>query len=136
MSLSAIKATLINAYVSGGFSVPTAYENRHFTPDNTKPWASVYILPSQPSVATLGHNGFDRHDGFLQIDLNYPAGSGDGDILTKADEIAAHFQAGKYFNHLGQSVAIRSTGRSQGRQIEGMFQINLTIYFYAQTVRS
>lgn len=135
MSLSKIKSTLVNAYITGGFRLPTAYENRIFKPDNTKPWASIFIVPNQPTVATLGDAGTDNHDGFLQIDLNYPAGQGDGEILAKVDEIRAHFTAGKYFTLDNQTVVISSCGRSQGRDVNGMYQINITINWYARTAR-
>lgn len=135
MSLTNIKATLVNAYVTGGFGMPTAYENKHFTPDNDSAWAAVSIVPNQPSVATLGDDGTDNHDGFLQIDLNYPLNGGDGAVLAKADEIRAYFKAGARFRYGGQTVVITSCGRSHGREVRGMYQMILTINWYARTAR-
>ena len=135
MSLSNIKSALVNAYVTGGFGVPTAYENKNFEPDNSNAWAAVSLVPNQPSVATLGDSGTDSHDGFLQIDLNYPLDGGDGDALAKADEIRTHFKAGAKFSYGGQTVVISSCGRSRGREVQGMYQIILTINWYARTAR-
>lgn len=135
MSFAKIKSALVSAYETGAFGLPTAYENRDFDPINTGPWAAVYVIPNQPEVATLGSIGTDQHEGILQIDLNYPAGAGDGDVLTKADEIGAVFKAGTYVDHDGQQVYIVGCGRSQGRRELGMYRISLTIEWYARTAR-
>lgn len=135
MSQSKISSTLVDAYISGGFGLPTIYENK--VPDElpAPPFARVFESPNQPSVVTLGNNGEDSHDGFFQIDLNYPLNEGSGDALAKVDEMRAHFKAGTRFTYNGQAVTIRSCGRSAGRQIDGYFQISITINWYARTAR-
>lgn len=135
MSFTNIKAALINAYISGGFSLSTAYENKKFKAEKNTPWAAVFIVPNQPSVATLGDSGTDAHDGFLQINLNYPPDCGDGEILKKADEIGAYFRAGSSFEYDSQQVTISSCGRSQGNNVDDMYQIILTINWYARVQR-
>lgn len=136
MDFSNIKAALVKAYVTGAFGLPTAYENKDLKPDNTQPWASVLVVPNQPEVVTLSDHGQDEHTGFMQINLNYPLNKGDGAILQKADAIRAFFKAGKAFHHSNQQVVIRNCGRSQGRTVDGLYQIILTITYYARTARS
>ena len=135
MSLSKIKSALLSAYSQGAFLLPTAYENVKFTPNNGKPWAAVTIVPNVPDVATLGPCGCDEHTGFFQIALYYPLNTGDGAILAKADEIHHHFKTGKRLEYQGQYLTVKRCGRSQGREINGMYQIILTINWTALTMR-
>lgn len=135
MSLTNIKAALVNAYVTGAFGLPTAYENRVFDTTPGVPWAAVHVLPAQPDVFTLGSSGRDEHTGILQIDLFYPLNTGDGAILAKADAIRTYFKAGTDFDYNGQTVTIRNSGRSGGRRDEGWYSIIMTIEWYAYTTR-
>lgn len=136
MSFANIKSALVSAYVNRGFSLPTAYENKQFDPKPGKPWASLVIVPNQPSASSVGEFGEDQHDGFFQIDLNYPLNTGDGAILAKADEISWHFRAGRAFVYADQTVRIRSAGRSPGRVVDGFYRISLTINWTARVARS
>lgn len=135
MSLSNIRSALVSAYVNGGFALPTAYENVSFEPTSGEAWAEFHLIPNQPEVATLGDTGRDHHDGIAQINLNYPPSTGTADILAKADAIRAVFKAGKSFIYSNQSVVIQSCGRGPARNIDGWFQIPLTINWYARTAR-
>jgi hypothetical protein len=135
MSLTNIKGALVSAYVAGAFGLPTAHENKIFKPVTGTPWASLFVVPNQPSVGTLGDAGEDNHDGFLQIDLNYPLNKGDGEALSKSDEMRDYFKAGSRHVHSGQVVTVTNCGRSIGRQVDGWYRITLTINWYARTAR-
>jgi len=138
MSASKIRSALVNAYVAGNFfsKQNTQWENVAFSPPKETPWAAVYIVPTQPAVATLGPNGTDRHDGFLQIDLNYPLNKGTKDVSDKADSVENTFTAGRRFAYSGQEVIISSCGRSQGRKVDGFYRVSVTAYWYAHVTRN
>ena len=142
MSLQKIETALRTAYRAGGFFADenTAFENQAFEPTPGTPWAQLFLVPSQPSAASLGDSGLDEHTGFLQIDLNYPINEGTGAINIKADEIRAHFKAGARFvddefSQDPQSVLIRSCGRSNGRNVNGWYRVSITVFWSAWTQR-
>lgn len=137
MSIAKVRSALVQAWVDGAFfpQAQVAYENFPFEPPKDKPWASVYFMPVQPIVATLGAGGKDEQRGFLQIDLNYPVGSGEKDVAAKADAIRDTFKAGYAFSYSGQEARVVSCGRSGGRVVDNYYKVSITIQFYAQIVR-
>ena len=133
-----ISQALINQYrASGAFSdALTAYENSAFTkPATSIAWASVFIVPNQPSVESVGEGGMDGHTGFFQVDLNYPLNAGSGAAIAKADSVAQYFKAGTRIAYGGQQVQIQSCGRSQGRPVDGWYRVSLTINWTAYVQR-
>lgn len=135
MSLTKIKSALVDAFQTGGFSLPTAYENRNYEPKPGTPWAELFVIPNQPEVATLGDAGEDSHTGIFQINLNYPPNQGEGPILATADAVRAVFSAGKRLTNNGQTMTVLSCGRSRGIQAGGWYRISITITWYALTAR-
>lgn len=133
-----ISQALIDRYRAGAFFTDalTAYENAAFTkPATSIAWASVFIVPNQPSVESVGDGGMDGHTGFMQIDLNYPANAGAGSVVTKADNVAQYFKAGTRLAYGGQQVQIQSCGRSQGRPVDGWYRVSMTINWTAYVPR-
>lgn len=137
MSQTNVRAALVAAFRTGNFFADTkvAWENVPFTPPTGEPWAAFYFVPSQPSVATLGPNGQDHLDGFVQIDLNFPTGKGEKDSFAKYEAIKNSFTAGSYLIYQGQVVTIKSCGRSPGRVVNNVYKVIVTIYFYAHINR-
>lgn len=137
MSVSNVRAALIQAFTNGAFFAQEniAFENMAFTP-GALPWAKITFSPIQPVVATLGQGGTDDQSGYLQIDLNYPQGTGEADIMAKADAIRNAFPAGSSCAYSGQVVTVANCGRSQGRISNGYYRISVTINFYARIPRS
>ena len=135
MSLTNIRQALVESYVDGNFGLPTAYPNTTFNPTSDVAWAQLDIIPNQPSVAALGENGTDEHDGIMQIALNYPLNEGDGDVVAMADTIRTQYKAGFSKTANEQSVVVRSCGRSAGGEVDGWFRVVITINWYAHTAR-
>jgi len=130
-----ISQALIDRYRAGAFFTDalTSYENAAFVkPSITTPWASVFIVPNQPSVESFEADG---HTGFMQVDVNYPANTGTGAAITKADSVAQYFKAGTRIAYGGQQVQIQSCGRSQGRPVDGWYRVSLTINWTAYVPR-
>ncbi len=139
MSLAKINSALVQAFNVGAFfsEANTQFENVMFLPPtNGTPWAALYFVPSQPTVATLGNGGTDRIDGFFQIDLNYSLNKGTSAANAKADAIRNAFTAGNRFTYSGQEVICSSCGRSQGRNVNGFYRVTITAFFYAYVIRT
>lgn len=137
MSVPKIRSALVQAFIAGAFfdSSKVQWENKQFTPPADAPWASVFFLPNNPSVATLGPDGTDEVDGFLQVDLNYPPDTGTADIDAKYDAMRLVFPAGARFTYSGTEVIIKSCGRSQGRVVGSFYRVSATIMFYSHINR-
>lgn len=138
MSLSQVNSALTAAYKAGGFfpDAHTAYENVVFNkPSAGTPWAKYVFITANPSVVTLGPVGFNRYDGFVQLDINYPTNTGRGNADAKADAIILYFKTGNKYAYEGQEVIIRTVGRTPGREVDGFYRITLSIFFYANINR-
>ena len=112
-----------------------AYENRDFEIPDEGIWAGVFFVPNKVVVGTLGDIGLDVVDGLLQIDLNGPLNSGDGDLSEAADDLRCHFPAGKNFTFAEQNVTVSSASRSNGRVAHEFYRISVTIAWYARLLR-
>lgn len=133
-----IEKTLIKAYQAVGTTIPTGYPGVELA-DDDKPddlWAHIHNVRTDSAPVTLGDAGEDNHNGFLQIDLNYPKGKGSGDLLAKADELATAFPAGRTLTYNGQEVKVLSSALGPGRYVGGYYRISLTINYYARTPRN
>lgn len=133
MSHAKVRSALATAFIGGTFfdADKISWPNILFTPPAAAAWAIVTFLPAQAEVATLGDAGQDELNGLLQVDLNYPMGSGEKDASDKFEAIRALFKPGASFTYSGQVVRIRSCGRTHGRVVNNFFRITASIFFYA-----
>lgn len=136
-TFSGLDGALMQGVVDSPLAIPFAFPNAPFDkPTGGQPWANVFVLANQPSVATLGHEGEDAHDGILQIDLNYKLLSGTEAVTAKADELTDFFKAGKRLAHGGIEVTVASCGRSRGREVDGWYRVSMTITWSARVPRN
>lgn len=131
MSLDNVQRALIGAVSTQLGAIPTAYENEKFTKPSDAKWAEVFFLPNVPSVETLGADGEDRTDGLVQINMNYPVGTGGAAARNDFESIRAAFPAGARPAYNGQEAVILSCGRSSGRVVDGWYRVSITISWYA-----
>ena len=140
MADSDIKKALLTAaktfLEAQGFTGAIHWENRVFDPSGLQKWASIFHIPNQPSVVTLGTGGLDRETGFLQIDFNIPQNTGDGALNTWADAARGEFIAGKSYTFSGQTIIILNTGIGAGRNVDSWFRKSLTINYRADLTRA
>lgn len=135
MSLQKIEAALIGGYVGAGLNLPTQWENVDFNKPASSPWAAVYFIPSAPIVSSLGDDGLDEYDGFLQIDLNYPRNTSKKLSRDHYEILRQKFCAGNYYTHHGQSVACTACEMSPAREVDGWYRVSVSCYFRAYVTR-
>jgi hypothetical protein len=114
--------------------IPVAWENTTFTAP-AGPWAAVFFVPVNERIETLGAGGENKLDGILQVDLNYPANSGEGDMRKRIDEVRACFVAGSTLVFESQPVRILSTSCSGGRQVDGFYRKSISVRWQAYISR-
>jgi hypothetical protein len=116
---------------------PLAGENLPFDkPTDGSRWGAVFVFHNPPSPATLGDEGEDAHDGFMQIDLNHKALSGDAASNALADQVAAYFKAGRPLVNGGVKATVVSCGRSRGREVDGWYRVSMTVTWRSRVPRN
>lgn len=131
-----IEKALINAVLSVDNVTPCGMPAAELDEYPDGLWLQLFNLRAESSPVTLGDAGEDNHPGVLQIDINYPKGKGTGDVLSKADEFASFFTAGKSLLYNTQEVKVLSSSLSPGRYVGGYYRVSLSINYYARTTRS
>ncbi len=122
MSISKVRAALVQAFNDANFGLTTVYQNTNIeTPQANTPWCEFVFVPNEPEPYTLGDQGSDEFTGVVNVILNYPLNSGIGETMEKADEIKAFFKPGSSFTYSGQSVRVSRCGLSRGGATEGGF---------------
>lgn len=136
MSEAKIQSALVQGLVAAALGIATGGEGKKFTPPSTAtPWAAWFNLPASTDVATLGVGGNDETTGIFQVDLNYPLNDGTANILGAVQKLRDYFVAGRRLVYQGQCVKVERVTRNNLRPVDGWQQINVSIYYIAQTVR-
>jgi len=136
MSEAKIQSALVQGLVAAALGITTGGEGKSFTPPSTAtPWAAWFNLPASTDVASLGVGGSDETTGIFQVDLNYPLNDGTANILGAVQKLRDYFVAGRRLVYQGQCVKVERVTRNNLRPVDGWQQINVSIYYIAQTVR-
>jgi hypothetical protein len=112
------------------------WENQTFDPSGKSVWAAVFVVPNIPQASTLGGQGRDRGNGFMQIDINIPQGKGEGPFRAWEDAARGYFIVGKPFTRNSQVVTIISCGMGQGRNIDNWHRKSITITYRSDFTRA
>lgn len=132
---SKVQAALFSGVKDALDGKAVQWPNRAFTPESGSLWFKVSYVPADRFRATLGDEGEDHVKGFIQIDVNAPAGAGESASRTELDALEVVFQGGEVLVYSGQEVTILACKRSNGREVDGFWRTSLTIDFYARLRR-
>lgn len=135
MSLFNIRAAIFTAIEALDVGVPVLRANERKA-DGLKRFAEAYILPNAPEPATMGDNGTDRATGILQININVPLHSGDGDLLQLCDQFVEAFKVGLDLTYDGQTTTFFGGGVSGFQQDNGFYQAILSFEFESRYART
>ncbi|MCY1302376.1 hypothetical protein D9M70_520280 [compost metagenome] len=136
MSEIKINAALVAGLTAAALGIPTGGEGKNFAPPAvTAPWAAWFNLPASTDVASNGAGGMDETVGIFQVDLNYPLNDGTSNILAAVQKLRDYFVAGRRLVYQGQCVKVERVTRNNLRPVNGWQQINVSIYYSANTVR-
>jgi hypothetical protein len=139
MSLEKVQQGLISLYTTAFASWLTnqvAWENKPFNnPPDGKHWMAVHFMPAVERAASLGSDGENQHDGVLQIDLNIPSGTGEGNSRETIGALFTCFPQGS-FEYSGQQIKILSRSRGPGMTANGFYKIPFTVRWRAYINRN
>lgn len=94
-------------------------------------WLKFNVVRGNTTPATLGLQGQDNHNGFVQIDVNVPTGLGTGQVLKVADKIKKYYRAGL---NVGPAT-VGSSSVSSGRFVGSWYRVSVTVFYYSRIAR-
>lgn len=122
---AALKKPIID---NSSFGIVCADENVGFNPpSDDSPWLQVFTIPNQPVPREIGAVLSDEISGIYQININYPADTGRGASLAKADEILAVYRRNASLAYGDAQVRIESAGISRQAENSPWYTTYLTI---------
>lgn len=136
MSLAKVRSALMEGYAAANLGLSSASENKKFDPPAGTAWAEVYFMPGTPVMATIGAQGMDELQGYLQVNINVPLDTGTAVSMAKADALRAYLYGGRTLTYQGQEVRIKTVGTKPGFPTDSAFKTPTLIEFYAQIPRS
>jgi len=110
-----------------------AWPNDDLTPVVGTPYLRFNILFSTPSQNTLGTNGTNEQLGFVQVDVVYPAGGGNGLSRAMVGKVTDQFKRGTLPTYSGQDVTVLNVYPSGAISDADWYTIPVTINFRACT---
>lgn len=107
-----------------------AWENTVFEPKEGDGYLRPYLLPAEPSQATVGANGLDRVGGIYQVDVCEPKDGGNGALLRKVDEVLAQFARGSTVSSNGVVLTILRSWPGPAIARDSFYVIPVSVSFY------
>lgn len=133
MSYLAIHKALTQSIIDLALGLPIAHQNKSFSAKNRTSFIDVSILPA--SVEVISKDSLDEERGVYQISLYTKSNTNIATIYGIADTIAAYYIHGLELTSGTQKVFIDRTERNGGRNGEGWFIIDLSVYYIADLLR-
>ena len=97
MSIPLIRKAFEDALAAMPGALPFARQNKSYKSVIGIPYAQFHLKPGRPDGSIIG-DGFKRETGFIQINLNYPDGTGTAAAEAMADAICRRFKRGTTFD--------------------------------------
>lgn len=118
MSQSAIRNALENALAAVSSAIDIVHEGEDYSPVAGRPYMEVFMLWAAPGNPTLGDR-FYQELGVMQVNLQYPSGTGTATATAQAKLIRDAFKRGASFTFTGVTVQIDKTPEVSGGMVEG-----------------
>jgi len=111
-------------------STNVAFENTKYTPKEGVGYLRTFLLPAEPSQATVGANGLDRVAGIYQIDVAEPKDGGNGALLRKVDEVVAQFARGLSVTSNAVTLTIQRSWPGPAIARDSFYVIPVSVSWY------
>ena len=107
-----------------------AWENTVYTPKEGVGYLRPFLLPAEPSQATVGVNGLDRVSGIYQIDIAEPKDGGSGALLRKVDQVISQFARGSTVSSNGVTLTIQRSWPGPAIARDSFYIIPVSVSWY------
>lgn len=116
--------------LADGTSNAVQFENVRFDPPTESAWWRTTFISVNSERGSFGSAGYSRIEGYMNIDLFYPAGVGSGIARRACDGILAHFKSGtRIVMSSGVEVSIRKALRVQTIQEPDWYHIQARVHW-------
>ena len=115
--------------------IPTRWQNVLFTPPLRTLWFAVNYVPVNNKVVSLGSNGENEVQGFVQVDVNVPMDSGEKESDDTLKTLEKRFVPGHSTVYDLTEAVVTACKRSPGRDVLGFWRVSLTVDFYSRIKR-
>ncbi len=110
--------------------VAVALPNSTYKRTTGFPYIKASFLPGEPSQATLGPDGSNRHVGIFQATLFWQEGKGMSAPGEMADEIVDHFARGTVLTQGDEVISITRAYAGPAMIEPGWLYIPITVQYY------
>lgn len=131
MSLTAIRAALETTLNAISPALLTIWENTEGTPVNGTAYQRVFLLPGPPRNIEIGPSYTEQ--GYLQVSLYYPLGTGPAAATARAEAIRAAFKFASTHTASGVTVLVTATPEiGPARTEDDLYFLPVRVRFEAQ----
>lgn len=131
MSLTAIRAALETTLNAMSPALATIWENTEGTPVNGTAYQRVFLLPGPPLNLEIGPSYTEQ--GYLQVSLYYPLGTGPAAATARAEAIRAAFKFASTHTASGVKVLVTATPEiGPARTEDDLYFLPVRVRFEAQ----
>lgn len=131
MSLTAIRAALETTLNAISPALTTIWENTDGTPVNGTAYQRVFLLPGPPRNLEIGPSYTEQ--GYLQVSLYYPLGTGPAAATARAEAIRAAFKFASTHTASGVTVLVTATPEiGPARTEDDLYFLPVRVRFEAQ----
>jgi hypothetical protein len=92
MGYAAERQAIEQRFIAAWTETPIAWGNVDFTPPDGAAWVRLHIENGDSYQASLGSPVLVRHPGLIQIAIFVPAGTGEGQAASLADQASVVFR--------------------------------------------
>ena len=125
-SIRAALATRLNT-----LDLPTAWENKNFTPPAGQVYVAEALLPNETLSVGVSSTSSDNFGGIYQVLVHAPAGAGKGAAVTVAEQVVAAFPKGASLTYGGVTVRILRASQNPALMNGDRYAIPVSITYRA-----
>lgn len=118
---------ILQTYRDKSFGLTIAEQNTLKRPVARVPYCELSVFDS--GVIPLTLNEFDEQTMTLQVALNYPAGTGDTEILAKANEIITSYSFNDRISDVGFFAIVTNKSTFNGVVEKGWYRVLVRLVF-------
>lgn len=135
MSLAKAKKAIMTAIEAGNFGLPIAHENVKFRKVDAPAYLELNYMPNPVDPITLGDDGEDELNGYMQITVNVQEGTGTGTTTAVTEALREYFYVGRNLTFEDVTVTVNRSGPKNGFPTQGRWETPFLVYFYARVPR-
>ena len=130
-----IHQALTKSAIDLNLGVPLAYENSDYDPQENNDQHFIDLTCLTNEQTSLDKTLFDEVTGIYQLSIYTRSGTGTQSAISLVDSITSFYKHNVKIINGSQCVVIVNSGRSEGRNLNGWYIIDVSVSFKSDIVR-